>query len=480
MSFLKKEKDKRETTIPFDGKRTELKNNPFNKVRGGGILSRFKELSRRDLALILCGVGVLVAAPLAEFAMSVPQRDLKSAMPGLALYGKAASAGVASLPYEVGINSLSSGSADGSGELITPLSSRDPSSLILSPVQAKSGETDYSDKTSESPSYSAREGYERGESMGEVARNAFAGASGPLKSAPAPLKLLSFVSAPRSLPADSIKASSNMRIDDRSIYASADSFKGKVAERTFVKPVGSSGYGGVSSKSKNTDSSGLLSKLKAQAAKSANNFNVRSAVAGVDSSVFGSEDAAAVGGFGEGGGSAGSSRGGSGSGITNKSGSSGFRCSTLQCEADKQRQNQALEWEKFLKYDIKKTLVSSVVQSVADEAGTRAGELANDLAVVLTGKEVYYCLYSTDKAKDEAGKDQTLCTVNTMTKIKITKSDDLNYLTLGKGAGLCNCGILSKESCDEKYSGYCSNKKIKTSTATWTNENGQKDVIVFK
>ena len=94
---------------------------PMISRAAGGIMDRIKNLSRRDLAFVGLGLSVLITAPVAEYLMSQPAADNKLTG-GFGDRGKEGSSGL----YEPGINALSQGSADGSGEVITPLSSRDP------------------------------------------------------------------------------------------------------------------------------------------------------------------------------------------------------------------------------------------------------------------------------------------------------------------------------------------------------------------
>jgi hypothetical protein len=71
------------------------------------------------------GLSVLVMAPVAEYMMSKPAEST------LLSGGFGDRRGDPSSLHELGYGALSAGSADGSGEVITPLSARDPASLIL-------------------------------------------------------------------------------------------------------------------------------------------------------------------------------------------------------------------------------------------------------------------------------------------------------------------------------------------------------------
>ena len=108
------------------------KTSPFSGGSGisklaGGLKDKFQNLSRKDLAFVGIGLSVLLMAPVAEYLMSKPSED-NLLTPGFS--GRESSSGGGS-PYEPGINALSEGSPDGSGEVITPLSARDPLSLVM-------------------------------------------------------------------------------------------------------------------------------------------------------------------------------------------------------------------------------------------------------------------------------------------------------------------------------------------------------------
>jgi len=130
-----KKDDKKDTLPPTlkDFQKTRI------KLQGSGprtLLERMKSFRKKDLLFILSGLGVLVAAPLAEHLMVGQQPsgltqgwDNKNGLPG--------GFGGGTSPYEPGINGLAPGqAAGGNGDIITPFNARDPASLILSPDAA--------------------------------------------------------------------------------------------------------------------------------------------------------------------------------------------------------------------------------------------------------------------------------------------------------------------------------------------------------
>ncbi|PIU18194.1 MAG: hypothetical protein COT18_10930, partial [Elusimicrobia bacterium CG08_land_8_20_14_0_20_59_10] len=228
----------------------------FSRV-SGGIMDRLKNLSRKDMAFVGIGLSVLVMAPVAEFVMSKPSSD-NLLTPGFGSRDGSALNGV----YEPGINALSQGSADGSGEVITPLSSRDPASLILGSQSAQ--------PPAPPPS---TDNFGMRDSVKDAGRAAFSAAT---KSAGAPTPIPRMQAALRGASAvfgggggtrTGGGHSADSKITDASKSASS-----KSASRTMVGPVAGAGYKGVSS-SPNSVSKSALEKLRAQAGKSAGNFS---------------------------------------------------------------------------------------------------------------------------------------------------------------------------------------------------------------
>jgi len=136
MNFYNEDEDKKGapvipgTASPFK-KTSAFGKTPMFSRATGSIIDRLKNLSRKDMAFVGIGLSVLVMAPVAEYMMSQPAQDnlLKETF-----NPRSGPGGV----MDPGINGLSTGSPDGSGEVITPLSSRDPMSLILGARNASS------------------------------------------------------------------------------------------------------------------------------------------------------------------------------------------------------------------------------------------------------------------------------------------------------------------------------------------------------
>ena len=86
---------------------------PMFSRAAGSIFDRLKNLSRKDMAFVGIGLSVLVMAPVAEYMMSQPAET--NMLTGDEFKGKRGEG-----PNDLGMGGLSTGSSDGSGEVITP------------------------------------------------------------------------------------------------------------------------------------------------------------------------------------------------------------------------------------------------------------------------------------------------------------------------------------------------------------------------
>lgn len=110
---------------------------PQVKIKGMGagltLFDRLKQFKKKDLAFILAGLGTLFMAPLAEHFMMAPENGDASLQQGWGKGGAGGSFfGSGSSPYETG-GMAPGGAIGGSGDIITPLNVRDPSSLVMGP-----------------------------------------------------------------------------------------------------------------------------------------------------------------------------------------------------------------------------------------------------------------------------------------------------------------------------------------------------------
>ncbi len=342
---------------PF--KKSSAFGKPMFSRTAGGIMERLKNLSRKDMAFVGIGLSVLVMAPVAEYMTSKPSTD-NLLTPGFgSREGSSATGGV----YEPGINALSQGSPDGSGEVITPLSSRDPSSLILGSQPAQAPVAPVS---APPPSTSFRD------SMKDAGRNAF---SEVAKSAGAPTPIPRMQSALRSF-GSFFSGGEGTRtggtLGGGKIIDDAKAASSKAAGRSMVGPVATAGYKGVASSSPHGSSGGAYDKLRSQGDRAASNFSGTSAISSLDKAAADSVDIGkGTGGLGAGG--ADSEKTGKPSNSTTKYDHSRSGESLAEMAA-KQRMQKALDWEFFKKYEIPKQIINAVVGAVSTSIGKFIGD----------------------------------------------------------------------------------------------------------
>lgn len=324
---------------------------PLFSRAAGGIMDRLKNLSRRDMALVGLGLSVLVMVPVAEYMMSQPSTDnvLEGGWGGKEKLG--------SMPYEPGINGLSQGSSDGSGEVITPLSSRDPMSLILG---SQSAQPAVAAPVYTPPASSMRD------AMRDAGREAFSAAT---KSAGAPTVIPKMAAGLRGMSSffgGGESSRTQGSLGGGKIIDDARSASSKAAKRSMVGPVAIAGYKGVAS-TPNSASKGAFEKLRAAADKSAGNFSGGSAMNSLDKAAA---DALEI---GKGGGGMGAGGDSDKTGKTSGNSVKGYEHSrsgeTLAEMAAKQRMQKALDWEFYKKYEIPKQIMNAIVGAVSGVIG---------------------------------------------------------------------------------------------------------------
>jgi len=343
---------KEEKEIPILG------NNSFNKKTvkfsvnslgksSGNLLERLKNLSKKDIAFVIAGLGILIMAPIAEFFLSKPQADNLLA-PGFG-ERKASESGGLNL-YDSGVNALSSGSPDGSGEVITPLTARDPSSLIIGAQQTP--------PPPPPPQTTFRD------SMKDVAEKSFSQA---VKSSPAPFIPPKMNASLRGFSSffgggESSRSSGSLG-GGANVLATAQKASTKTEKRSMVGPVAIPGYKGVASNTPNSASKGALEQLRNQAGKAADFFSGDNAIRSLDQAAKESVMADK----GEGGGSA-LFDGAKGDKPSNSSlrGSNSYSpgdpCSgSLENKLNCERAKKAFEYEMWKKYEIPKQIMQAMI-----------------------------------------------------------------------------------------------------------------------
>lgn len=316
----------------------------------GGIIERLKGLSRRDLGLVALGISALVMAPVAEFMMSRPPMD-NSLTAG---FGTRDASAAASL-YEPGIHGLSQGSPDGSGEVIVPLSARDPLSLILGASKPAPPPM----PSSPPPSGGFRD------TIRDSGREAFSAA---VKSAGAPTVIPKMQTALRGMSSffgggESSRTSG--ALSGGQISASAKKASGKAASRSMVGPIAAAGYKGVAL-TPNSSSKGAFEKLRSAADKAAGNFTDNSAARGLDKAAADSVN------IGSGAGGLGSGMEGdktkahSNSSVRDQKSNSG---ESLQAQLNRKRAERQLEWDLYKQFGIKQDLTKAMVSAFGEVLG---------------------------------------------------------------------------------------------------------------
>ena len=423
----------------------------------GGIMERLKGLSRKDLAMVGVGLSVLVAAPVAEYMMSKPADSANMLTSGFSSRDGQGASALASL-YEPGINALSQGSADGTGEVITPLSARDPASLIMGAQPETPMMADYSamagmggdsGSSGSSSSSSAPEFNDMRDSVKDSAKH---GAAKAMQSAGAPTVIPRMGTVFRGGFGE-IKGAGGTSINGgfkKGLTAPSKS-NATPKQSKMVNPVASAGYKGASNTPNSADSS-AADRLRAKADVQGGYFSGASAIKSADSanSVKMNEkigDGAGFGGTGYGGGKG--YKGPSDRGPGNSHKHSG-ECNTLACQAAKKRQDKALEWEFFLKYDLKKKFIEAGVNLATGIISDAVKDAASKGLKLLWGEDVegvtrYYCLapVNPDIKPDPCIKGNVKYTKSS-TKGKTIGGDDWKN-------GKCPCGIYTKSEMKETY-----------------------------
>ncbi len=406
----------------------------------GGIMERLKGLSRKDLALVGVGLSVLVAAPVAEYMISKPADSANMLTSGFSSRDAQGASALASL-YEPGINALSQGSADGSGEVITPLSARDPYALILGaqPEQPampdySSMSSGYSDSAASSSASSVPSDYN--DLRDSVKDSAKRGAAKAVQNAGTPTVIKKMSGHGSSF---SFNGKGGGASGSRKISAPEKANVG-AKQSKMVNPVSSNGFKGATNTPNSVDSS-AADRLRAKANAQGGYFSGASAVKSADAAnaikmndklVDGSTGSSYDGqGFGKGT----SVKDPSKNNHNNNFGKGDMKCTTLACEAAKQRQQAALKWEEYLKYDLPKKFIElgfDIGKTFLSDSAKKIGQMIWNEDV--DGVTVYYCIDKKDPNEQ--------CVPSNMYIVKSSKKS--KTYTDDKWMKECGCGRYSK------------------------------------
>ncbi|MBI4051630.1 MAG: hypothetical protein HY400_03915, partial [Elusimicrobia bacterium] len=255
------EEGKKKIVIPPISKnpQVQLKGKPLVKTT---LLERLKNLNRKDIMALASGLAILILAPLATHFMLKPSGDsgLKGGFgtrEGSPFGGEG--------PYEGGYGGFAPGSPVGqAGEVITPLSARDPSSLVMSPggPQQPTPQADVRD------------------ALGDALKASAAKASG---SAGLPQPKPQLAGALRGLGAlPGAGSGASAPLSGKDVLASAADVPGRAGPKSFAGPTALPGYAGVGQTSPSQGTKGALDELRAAAEKAAGRFPQQGAAAGLE------------------------------------------------------------------------------------------------------------------------------------------------------------------------------------------------------
>jgi len=355
-NFNNDKDEKKELNISFSTNDTKKKSLNFGKMKNGKISfsERLKEISKRDIALMLVGVSILILAPVAEYFLSKPQPK-ETLTTG---FGDRKS-GSGSALYEPGVNALSAGSPEGGEEVIAPLTARDPASLILGV------------KKEEPPQLPPPPPVEtKRDSLADMAKKSFQEAA---KSSPAPFippKMHASLRGASSFFFGGEGSRTSYVFSSAKILNEAKSASAKAEKKSLIGAQGVPGYKGVASEA-NSVNKGAFEKLRTQADKAADFFSGSNAKQALEQAAAASVMPSAGGGF---------NSINDGGRNTNPSGSSlrgsfsfspGDPCrGSIQAQIACDNAKKANDFRNWLKYDLVKDFIKqSMVEPVSKVFG---------------------------------------------------------------------------------------------------------------
>jgi|GEM_PF-4565033 len=340
-----------------------------------GLLARLKNLSKKDLAYMVSAASVVVSLPVAEHYMSKPSAN--TLKPG---FSTRAATGTGEV-FEPGAGGFAPGSGVGT-DVITPLSARDPSSLILGSGGEQNSTPDASASMSGSmPSSSS----EDNSGFRDTVRNgASAGMSAAVQSA-SPTTVPKMASALRGFGAAGAGSSgASDRLFGLGLINAAKSAPSRAADREMVNPIASAGYKGATTSDK-SGSGDAYEKLRAKSGNAADMMNAGRAMDSLEKAAAASVT------VGDGSGMSGASSGGTGEAFKNPSGEGYKNTRSYQPVVDYKEQMRR-DWEKFFKVTLPMQAINKFTEPM--------------MKVVGKGSEWLFCQ---NEGKDEKRKKGCLC-----------------------------------------------------------------------
>ena len=325
-----------------------------------GLVDRLKNLSKRDLSYMAAAAGLVFTLPVATNYMMKPD-DSRLKPPG---FGTQQAANSDNGVFDPG-GTAAGGPLGSNGEVITPLTGRDPSSLIINP-----GDNQAAAQAAPAPAPVSN----NSDSMRDGLRNAaISGAQKAVDAATNPTNIPKISAAIRGIGAvGGEHVSSSGNLSGSTIIASATKGSGKAADTSLLGAKGMSGYTGASNSGPSRGSnSNNLDSIKAKNDAAAGHLNAAGAVKSLDAAAA----AAANVGPGAGAGANGIPSTSNGDGpkgtsvdaLKNSWSMSGGQktlAQQLEETAATTRLQNALNMEKFWKYDLPQSIVKSLVDNV--------------------------------------------------------------------------------------------------------------------
>ncbi|MDD4004048.1 MAG: hypothetical protein PHW69_02460 [Elusimicrobiaceae bacterium] len=339
------------------------------KFNLAGMLGRVKKLSTKDLSLLLAGLATVAVLPISAHYMSSGSAEDSGGAGKPGFYASKAGGEL----FEPGLNGFAPGGTGIGGETITPLSVRDPLSLILG-QEEKKPEPEASAPEYTPPPQDTRDFRDTITAAAPMAAQAVS----EVISAPNIPRLNGAV---RGLGAVSAGGSGGItgQINNGKITGTAGSAPSKIASSDMVNPIAMKGFSGTSSRS-NKSSADAYEALKAQSNDVADIMNAGSATAAADKASKASSYTGGLSGSSLGGGGKSAKKAGSASGSGSKTTVSRQQ-STAQKMAEKRAEKELelefmakqakvqnkLAMEQFLSVQLPQMMITAAATPVAEK-----------------------------------------------------------------------------------------------------------------
>ncbi len=363
-----------------------------------GLFDRLRNLSKKDFAYLAAASGVVITLPFAEHYMVKPEATPRvSAFSTNPSRGNSSGAGEV---FEPGNGAFAPGGAPGgSSDVVTPLSARDPSSLIIGPGDGQQAQVIPLQQTpppstpapvKDSPITSAvRAG-------ASSANNTAAGPFIPSSKLQAHIRGLESVSGGG-------KASAG-ELWGGKVLQTAKSVPNTAAVGSSVAPKAMSGYNGVARSRTSSGSNSAMEDLKRGASNAADYLNGRNAVQSLDRAADASVYAGGTNTGGGPGGGPGEGQGYKGAGVNNLSGAAQRSAGKESLEAELARTKamaelqRQIKWKDYLKLELPKMIIDTMAKAIMEPIGKAIGSKVSDALSGPPSSPLYYtCICVTEK-----------------------------------------------------------------------------------